>query len=230
MRAPFGQNLPVLSMSSRREARARAYSDLQGWPGATRLRPCSHTFCHCSCPHCSASDLKAVAQKQDGLVWLSPLPGTYPDMHMAPACKAFTNPLTSDFSQTGPLPALSFSLVLISFSNVMFYKYTNPILAPSLHIYVYHMWWGNGQHQSHAQCSALSFVHSDILLPCMEDMIQRLLLDVFILFYFMYMGVLLTCMSVYCIYAWCLQRLLDPLELEIQMVVSCHVDTENLGI
>ena len=56
------------------------------------------------------------------------------------------------------------------------------------------------------------------------------ILCVCVYIFFKCMGVLLTCMSVYCIYAWCLQRLLDPLELEIQMVVSCHVDTENLGI
>lgn len=88
------QNLPVLSMSSRPTLTYKAVLEP---PGCTPVLTPSVT----SCSHCSASDLKAVAQKQD-LVWLSPLSGTYPDVHMAPACKAFTNPLTSDFNQTGP--------------------------------------------------------------------------------------------------------------------------------
>ena len=44
--------------------------------------------------------------------------------------------------------------------------------------------------------------------------------------YFICKGVLSSCMSVYCVRAWCLQgqnRELDPVGPELQVAVSCHV-------
>lgn len=46
-------------------------------------------------------------------------------------------------------------------------------------------------------------------------------------FYFMSMSILTRCMSVHHMHVWCLGRVPDPLELELWMIVSCHVGAEN---
>ena len=46
-------------------------------------------------------------------------------------------------------------------------------------------------------------------------------------FYFMSMSILTGCMSVHHMHVWCLGRVLDPLELELWMVVSYHGYTGN---
>jgi hypothetical protein len=43
-------------------------------------------------------------------------------------------------------------------------------------------------------------------------------------FAYIYICVCVLCMYVYCVHVWHPERVLDPLELELQMIVSHHVN------
>lgn len=92
--------------------------------------------------------------------------------------------------------------------------------------------------------AALSFLKSGYIysFPCLDDVSIELLLPkhfswiytLFLkkdLFYFMYLTVLPTCISVYQLHAYCPQRsekTLDSLKLELWILLSCHMDARNI--